>query len=112
MVESCTALATACTAAKSPGDAMAKPASITSTFIFSNTLAMRTFSSLVIDAPGDCSPSRSVVSKIISLSDIFVSCICLFCYLHFLRCAGLSASRDDRLPYGNNRNKDKRLCLN
>ena len=70
MVESLTALATALTASKSPGEAMANPASMTSTRIFSNTLAMRTFSSLVIEAPGDCSPSRKVVSKIISLSDI------------------------------------------
>ena len=29
---------------------------------------MRSFSSRVIDAPGDCSPSRKVVSKIMSLS--------------------------------------------
>ena len=29
---------------------------------------MRSFSSLVIDAPGDCSPSRKVVSKMISFS--------------------------------------------
>jgi hypothetical protein len=29
---------------------------------------MRSFSSLVIEAPGDCSPSRKVVSKMISLS--------------------------------------------
>jgi hypothetical protein len=29
---------------------------------------MRSFSSLVMEAPGDCSPSRKVVSKMISLS--------------------------------------------
>jgi hypothetical protein len=31
---------------------------------------MRSFSSRVIDAPGDCSPSRKVVSKMMSLSDM------------------------------------------
>ena len=34
----------------------------------SNTLAIWIFSSKLIDAPGDCSPSRIVVSKIITLS--------------------------------------------
>ena len=29
---------------------------------------MRSFSSRVMDAPGDCSPSRKVVSKMMSLS--------------------------------------------
>src|SRR5579863_255791 len=57
-------------ASKSPFELAAKPASITSTRIRSNCFAMRIFSSFVIDAPGDCSPSRNVVSKIISLSAI------------------------------------------
>ncbi len=69
---SLTALATACTASKSPVLAIGNPASITSTRIRSSALAMRTFSSFVIDAPGLCSPSRNVVSKIISLSVINV----------------------------------------
>jgi hypothetical protein len=34
---------------------------------------MRIFSSLVIEAPGDCSPSRKVVSKMISLSDMVLA---------------------------------------
>ena len=51
-------------ASASPGLAAANPASITSTPSFSSWRAMRTFSSLVIDAPGLCSPSRKVVSKI------------------------------------------------
>src|ERR1700758_3229589 len=55
---------------KSPFELAAKPASITSTFIRSSCFAIRIFSSLVIDAPGDCSPSRNVVSKMISLSAI------------------------------------------
>jgi hypothetical protein len=46
----------------------AKPASITSTRSRSSCRAMRSFSSFVMDAPGDCSPSRKVVSKMISLS--------------------------------------------
>ena len=62
--------ATACTAAKSPGLATAKPASITSTLSRSSASAMRTFSSSVMEAPGDCSPSRKVVSKIIRWSFI------------------------------------------
>jgi hypothetical protein len=41
----------------------AKPASITSTRSRSSCRAMRSFSSFVMEAPGDCSPSRSVVSK-------------------------------------------------
>jgi hypothetical protein len=45
-----------------------KPASITSTRSRSSWRAMRSFSSRVIEAPGDCSPSRKVVSKMMSLS--------------------------------------------
>ena len=62
------AAAIAFTASKSPFDEAAKPASITSTRRRSSWRAMRSFSSLVIEAPGDCSPSRKVVSKMISLS--------------------------------------------
>jgi len=40
-----------------------KPASMTSTRIFSSWRATRIFSSLVMEAPGLCSPSRKVVSK-------------------------------------------------
>ena len=56
------------TASKSPWLDTAKPASMTSTFIFSSNLAILNFSSLVIEAPGLCSPSRSVVSNITNLS--------------------------------------------
>src|SRR6266567_2270327 len=62
------AWAIALTAAKSPFDEAGKPASITSTFSRSSCLAMRIFSSRVIDAPGLCSPSRRVVSKMINRS--------------------------------------------
>jgi len=58
------------TASKSPFELAAKPASITSTFRRSSWRAIRSFSSRVMDAPGDCSPSRKVVSKMISLSAI------------------------------------------
>ena len=52
-----------CTASKSPFEAMGNPASITSTPSSASISAMRIFSSKFIEAPGECSPSRSVVSK-------------------------------------------------
>src|SRR4030067_1856347 len=51
-------------ASKSPAELMAKPASIISTPSRLSCFATCSFSSTFIDAPGDCSPSRSVVSKI------------------------------------------------
>ena len=50
-------------AAKSPSEAIAKPASMMSTPRSSSACAMVSFSCVVIEQPGDCSPSRSVVSK-------------------------------------------------
>ena len=61
------------TASKSPWLAAGKPASITSTRILSSKRAMAIFSSAVMDAPGLCSPSRKVVSKIINLFDMVCS---------------------------------------
>ncbi len=58
-----TRLAISETASKSPLEAIGKPASITSTPISSRTSATCSFSSSVMEAPGLCSPSRSVVSK-------------------------------------------------
>ena len=52
------------TASKSPFEANGKPASMTSTFIESSISAISTLSSTDMDAPADCSPSLSVVSKI------------------------------------------------
>jgi hypothetical protein len=52
-----------CTLSKSPGEAMAKPASSTSAPSSCRASAMRSFSSRFIEKPGDCSPSRRVVSK-------------------------------------------------
>ena len=65
-VASLITLAIARTASKSPLDEAGKPASITSTRMRSSARAMRSFSSLVMDAPGLCSPSRMVVSKMMS----------------------------------------------
>ena len=52
-----------CTLSKSPGLEIGKPASMTSTPKRTSWRAISSFSSVFIDAPGDCSPSRSVVSK-------------------------------------------------
>src|SRR5580704_8267884 len=52
------------TAARSSGEAAGKPASMTSTPRRASARATSSFSGDVIVAPGDCSPSRSVVSKI------------------------------------------------
>ena len=51
---------------------MAKPASITSTPSSCSASAMRSFSSRFIEKPGDCSPSRSVVSKMMMRSSASV----------------------------------------
>src|SRR5256884_4906126 len=55
-------------AAKSPSEAIGKPASMMSTPKPSSFRARRTFSSRFIEQPGDCSPSRKVVSKIFKRS--------------------------------------------
>ena len=51
------------TASKSPSLVIGNPASITSTPSASSCRAISSFSAWFSDAPGDCSPSRSVVSK-------------------------------------------------
>ena len=55
--------AIASTASKSPGEVIGKPASITSTPSRASCWAISTFSCVFSEMPGDCSPSRSVVSK-------------------------------------------------
>lgn len=60
--------ATRLTASKSPCEAIGKPASQMSTPSRASCLPISTFSSAVSVAPGDCSPSRSVVSNIQSFS--------------------------------------------
>lgn len=52
---------------KSPGLEMGKPASITSTFMRTSWRAMKSFSSVFMLAPGDCSPSHRVALKIVIL---------------------------------------------
>ena len=49
-------------------EAIGKPASMTSTPISSRILASSSFSSSDMEAPGDCSPSRMVVSKMTTRS--------------------------------------------
>ena len=53
----------ASTASKSPGEVIGKPASITSTPSRASCCAISTFSAVLSEIPGDCSPSRRVVSK-------------------------------------------------
>ncbi len=54
------------TASRSSGEAAGKPASIMSTPRRARLRATSSFSTDVIVAPGDCSPSRKVVSKILT----------------------------------------------
>src|SRR6202165_581171 len=58
-----TSCATLRTASRSPREEMGNPASITSTPNAASWCAMRIFSAVFIEKPGDCSPSRRVVSK-------------------------------------------------
>ena len=59
-----TSRAIACTDSKSPGEVIGKPASMTSTPSRASWWAISSFSCLFSEIPGDCSPSRRVVSKI------------------------------------------------
>src|SRR6266576_1529362 len=59
-----TSRAIACTDSKSPGEVMGKPASMMSTPRRASWWAISSFSCRLSEIPGDCSPSRSVVSKI------------------------------------------------
>src|SRR5580700_6315568 len=61
-------LAISFTAAKSPSEATGKPASMMSTPMVSRSSATSSFSSWVMVAPGHCSPSRKVVSKMTTRS--------------------------------------------
>ena len=63
-----TAWPTARMPSRSPGDEMANPASITSTPSRASCLAISIFSGADRAMPGDCSPSRSVVSKMRTVS--------------------------------------------
>src|SRR5215208_1555889 len=85
--------AIACTASKSPGDAIGKPASMTSTPSRDSCCAISSFSLVFSEIPGDCSPSRRVVSKMITRSS-FMSLLSLACSPPLL--AGFAASRPPR----------------
>ena len=61
-----TSRAMACTDSKSPGEAIGKPASMTSTPRAARARAISSFSPRFMLQPGLCSPSRSVVSKMIT----------------------------------------------
>ena len=63
-----TCRAMASTASKSPGEVIGNPASMTSTPSRPSCCAISTFSCRLSEIPGDCSPSRRVVSKIWTLS--------------------------------------------
>src|SRR6266702_4076312 len=69
MVAPSTWRATPWMASKSPGDAAAKPASMTSTPRSRSAFATCSFCGRFIEAPGDCSPSRRVVSKTTTRSE-------------------------------------------
>src|SRR5439155_6936778 len=60
--------AIAWTASKSPGLVIGKPASMTSTPSLASWWAISSFSCVFSEMPGDCSPSRKVVSKICTRS--------------------------------------------
>ena len=75
-VQFSTAAEMACTLLKSMGEAMANPASMMSTPNFSNCFAISIFSGRFMLQPGDCSPSRSVVSKIFTRFITLSSCLC------------------------------------
>ena len=68
MIGPCTSRATAFTLSQSPREAAGKPASMTSTPRSASARATRSFSGCAMLHPGDCSPSRSVVSKIMTRS--------------------------------------------
>ena len=57
-IEPVTSAAMACTASKSPGEAIGKPASMMSTPSSARARATSSFSARFMLAPGDCSPSR------------------------------------------------------
>ncbi len=81
------------TASKSPGEAIGNPASITSTPRSQSAWAISIFSGRFMLAPGDCSPSRSVVSKILMVRDsdmiwllVDVGCQFARCWLLVVSC--------------------------
>src|SRR3954464_2316666 len=84
-----TSRAMAWTASKSPGEAIGKPASMMSTPRRASWWAISSFSVVLSEMPGDCSPSRSVVSKISTRSGLSCGMSSSRCGLH----CGFSRSR-------------------
>src|SRR5215831_13985906 len=94
-------LAISLTAAKSPSEAIGNPASITSTPMVSSNSATSSFSSCVIVAPGHCSPSRSVVSKMRTRSSSLFDVVALAAAVALVAvalAAGLAAAFELVLP--------------
>src|SRR3954454_4176967 len=81
--------AMAWTASKSPGLVIGKPASMTSTPRRASWWAISSFSWVLSEIPGDCSPSRSVVSKICTRS---MSLLVLGLWLFSVEFAALAAA--------------------
>ena len=77
------------TARKSPSEITGKPALIISTPSVSSCMATCIFCSTFIAAPGHCSPSLSVVSKI---------CICSFIYSKNVKRSFLRELRTENVP--------------
>ena len=92
-----TARAISRTDSKSPGEAMGKPASITSTPNSTRAWAISIFSARFMLQPGDCSPSRSVVSKITMCreEESAMFCAILLCYgpTEFVTCGERTGCR-------------------
>src|SRR6266566_169260 len=85
-----TSRAIACTDSKSPGEVIGKPASITSTPRRASWCAISSFSCRFSEIPGDCSPSRRVVSKISTRSAsrrCSVGVVMSFVLLLYLACS-------------------------
>ena len=99
-LEVLTTLATSRTASKSPFDAMGKPASMTSTCISSRSCATRSFSSRFIEQPGDCSPSRSVVSNTTTRCELLVTAWALRSEHDASALRSLPPERPDRIRDG------------
>ncbi len=98
MTGPCTSRAIAWTASKSPGEVIGKPASMMSTPSRASWFAISTFSWRLSEIPGDCSPSRSVVSKIFTrlLSSLAMSVP--FCALPVFSCARGFSGRHASFP--------------
>src|SRR5687767_11786047 len=69
-----TCLATSRVASKSSSEEIGNPASMTSTLSRASWRAISSFSIVFMENPGDCSPSRSVVSKMITRSMVWLLC--------------------------------------